>query len=429
MLFSRLCQTPPSFRYIGQLNNPFLKAVSAQTRNYGQLVSRRTNIYGSPNLICRTSLSAAKQVIQKRYALSNMAEGVSARAQKIVGWWLMGCAGMCFGAVVLGGVTRLTESGLSMVDWKLFKDMRPPRSEQEWIEEFERYKTFPEYSHILSSGRDFTLSDFKFIFFMEFTHRMWGRITGCVFLLPAPYFMYKGWITKAMRPRLALYTALLGFQGFMGWYMVKSGLEEKPGVNDVPRVSQYRLALHLSTAVALYSLFLWAGMSHLAPNQLNWQKVANISKLNKGAHTITSMIFFTLVSGAFVAGLDAGLVYNTWPKMADRWIPTDLLAYSPTWSNFFENPTTVQFDHRIVGKLTVAAVCAFWWVCRNAPLPPSVKLASNCLLAMSLTQMTLGIFTLLTQVHTHLAATHQAGAITLLSISLWLMHILKRIPK
>lgn len=396
----------------------------ALRRDFSQLLKPRFS--KNVSLPKRNAPSLNKVTVR---GTSGISEGISTRAQNIVGGWLIGCAGMCFGAIVIGGLTRLTESGLSMVDWKLFKDMKPPKSEEEWIEEFEKYKTYPEYQHILSSGREMTLADFKFIFYMEFGHRLWGRATGMVFLLPATFFLYKGWITKAMKPRLALYTALIGFQGFMGWYMVKSGLEDKPGVNDVPRVSQYRLAAHLGTAAVLYSLFLWSGMSHLLRDKFAGARVPNLRTLQKGAHGVTSLIFLTLLSGAFVAGLDAGLVYNTWPKMADRWIPSDLLAYSPTWSNFFENPTTVQFDHRILGKVTVASVTAFWFMCRAAPLPPAARKASHALLAMAFIQMTLGVSTLLTHVHTHVASTHQAGAITLLSISLWLMHILKRIPK
>ncbi|KAJ8317719.1 hypothetical protein KUTeg_005623 [Tegillarca granosa] len=160
--------------------------------------------------------------------------------------------------------TLLTESGLSMVDWKLFKDMKPPRTEQEWIEEFERYKKFPEYEY-QNSQKEMTLSDFKFIYYMEYSHRMWGRLIGVVFFLPAAYFLKKGWIAKNMKPRLAAFALLLGFQGFLGWYMVKSGLEEKPTVNDIPRVSQYRLASHLGSAFILYTLFLWSALSHLRP--------------------------------------------------------------------------------------------------------------------------------------------------------------------
>merc|ERR1711936_21102 len=158
---------------------------------------------------------------------------LSEASQKIVGAWMVGCAGMCFGAVILGGVTRLTESGLSMVDWQLIKDMKPPGSQAEWQEEFERYKQSPEYKY-MAEHKEMTLSDFKFIFYMEWGHGMWGRTTGMVFILPALFFLKKGWISKPLKPRLLLFTGLLGFQGFLGWYMVKSGLTDKPGLSLHP---------------------------------------------------------------------------------------------------------------------------------------------------------------------------------------------------
>ncbi|KAL3865180.1 hypothetical protein ACJMK2_006797 [Sinanodonta woodiana] len=349
------------------------------------------------------------------------------KAQKIIGKWLLGCAGMCFGAVVLGGITRLTESGLSMVDWRLLKDMKPPQNEQEWEEEFKRYQQFPEYKY-MSSHKEITLSDFKFIYYMEYGHRMWGRAVGLVFLLPALYFLKKGWISKAMKPRLAIYTAFIGFQGFMGWYMVKSGLQEQTQSSNIPRVSQYRLAVHLGSAFFLYALFLWGGLSHLL-TPLKVPDTKQITLLRRFCHPLMTMIFVTAFSGAFVAGLDAGLTYNSWPKMADKWIPDDLLAYTPTWTNFFENPTTVQFIHRHLAESTVLVIAGFWWMARKAPLPPRTRLAVNSLLGMAFLQATLGITTLLAHVPTHLAATHQSGSLVLLSLAVWVAHELRRLPK
>ncbi|KAK3780862.1 hypothetical protein RRG08_019813 [Elysia crispata] len=364
--------------------------------------------------------------LRKAGTVSNTV-GISAQAQKIVGTWLVGCAGMCFGAVILGGVTRLTESGLSMVDWQLVKDMKPPGSEAEWIAEFERYKQFPEYQQI-SNQKEMTLSDFKFIFYMEWGHRMWGRTTGMVFLLPALYFLRKGWVSKALKPRLAAFAALLGFQGFLGWYMVKSGLEEKPGPNDVARVSQYRLAAHLGSAFILYTLFLWQGLSHLlTPIQL--PDVKSITRLRGLAHGVMTAVFVTALSGAFVAGLDAGLTYNSYPKMADKWIPDDLWAFSPKWKNIFENPTTVQFNHRHLAESTVVLIGGFWWMSRKAPMHPRARLAVNLLLGMAFGQATLGVTTLLTYVPTPVAAVHQSGSLVLLSFAVWVAHELRRLPK
>ncbi|BFY97873.1 hypothetical protein BsWGS_00913 [Bradybaena similaris] len=352
---------------------------------------------------------------------------ISPKAQKIVGTWMIGCAGMCFGAVILGGVTRLTESGLSMVDWKLLKDMTLPSSEAAWQEEFEKYKQFPEYKY-MESKKEMTLSDFKFIFYMEWAHRMWGRATGLVFLLPAIYFLRKGWISRSMKPRLALFAGLIGLQGFLGWYMVKSGLEDKPDPSDVPRVSQYRLATHLGAAIVLYTLFLWQGFNHLLP-PIKMADASALKKLRGMAHGVKAFVFLTAVSGAFVAGLDAGLTYNSYPTMAGKWIPDDMWTISPKWKNIFENPTFVQFNHRHLAEATVVLIAGFWWMARKAPLHPRARLAVNLLLGMAFGQAALGITTLLTYVPTSIAATHQSGSLVLLSLAVWMTHELRRLPK
>ncbi|WAR21097.1 COX15-like protein [Mya arenaria] len=217
---------------------------------YAQIITsieaeRRLNLCSEHKL----SSVVVSQIIRRTgTAAGNVLPEITPHAQKIVGRWLLTCAGMCVGAVILGGITRLTESGLSMVDWKLFKDMKPPRSQQEWVEEFERYKQYPEYQF---SGKEMTLTEFKFIYYMEWGHRMWGRGVGLVYALPAIYFWKKGWLTRAMKPRVLVFGALIGFQGFLGWYMVKSGLQDQPESTDVPRVSQYRLASHLGSALLL----------------------------------------------------------------------------------------------------------------------------------------------------------------------------------
>jgi cytochrome c oxidase assembly protein subunit 15 len=217
-------------------------------------------------------------------------------------------------------------------------------------------------------------------------------------------------------------------QGVIGWLMVKSGLEEKQDPHAMPRVSQYRSAAHLGAAFMLYSLFLYQGLSHvLLPNQL--ANVIQISRLRKYAHGVMTLIFITSLSGAFVAGLDAGLVYNTWPKMADRWVPTDILTMSPKWKNFFENATTVQFNHRHLAEFTGVSILGLWWLCRKSPLPHRTRLIANAVGAMALVQVGLGIGTLLMYVPVWLATTHQAGALSLLTLSVWLTHELRRMPK
>lgn len=278
-----------------------------------------------------------------------------------------------------------------------------------------------------------TLEEFKFIFWMEYGHRMWGRTIGAFFALPAAYFWYKGYFQKGMKMRVGIFGALIGMQGLMGWYMVKSGLEDRfNGENDVPRVSQYRLAAHLSMAFILYTLFLWSALDHLLPAQKLEQITSLALRFKKLAHVSKGMVFLTALSGAFVAGLDAGLVYNSFPKMADRWIPSDILALSPTLRNFTENPTTVQFDHRILGTATLTLISGVWLLSRRCKLPPRAYKAATAFAIMGWMQVVLGISTLLTYVPVPLAASHQSGSLVLLSIGVWLTHelkLLKRLPK
>eukprot|EP00051_Salpingoeca_urceolata_P016795 m.225104 g.225104 ORF g.225104 m.225104 type:complete len:456 (-) comp18783_c1_seq1:128-1495(-) len=344
---------------------------------------------------------------------------------RAVGWWLVGCAAMSFGAVVLGGVTRLTESGLSMVQWHPVKGVKPPSTHEEWLEEFELYKQFPEYKY--SGGM--TLAEFKRIWYMEYAHRMWGRSIGVAFLLPGAYFAARGRIQPRFRVPVLVLGCLLGFQGVLGWYMVKSGLEHDPQGKHVPRVSHYRLAAHLGSALLLYSGFLWTGLTHLLPSPTSTSGAASLGRFRLASRGMVALVFFTALSGAFVAGMDAGLVYNSFPMMGDRWIPEDMWRLKPWWLNFLENDTTVQFDHRVLGVTTVSAVTALWALARPAPLHPRARMAVNALFVMAYAQVALGISTLLWFVPTPLAATHQAGSVTLLSFALWLAHELRHVPK
>ncbi|KAM5272357.1 heme A synthase COX15 isoform 3-T3 [Ctenodactylus gundi] len=340
----------------------------------------------------------------------------SKAAERVVGQWLLVCSGTVAGAVILGGVTRLTESGLSMVDWHLIKEMKPPTSQEEWEAEFSKYQQFPEFKIL---NHDMTLAEFKFIWYMEYSHRMWGRIVGLVYILPAAYFWRKRWLSSGMKVRVLALCGLVCFQGLLGWYMVKSGLEEKPDSHDIPRVSQYRLAAHLGSALVLYCASLWTSLSLLLPQH----------KLPETCQLLWLRRFAGGTAGAFVAGLDAGLVYNSFPKMGESWIPEDLFTFSPVLRNVFENPTMVQFDHRVLGIASVTAITALYFLSRRIPLPRRTKMAAVTLLALAYTQVVLGISTLLMYVPTPLAATHQSGSLALLSGALWLMNELRRIPK
>lgn len=390
--------------------------------------------------LCRTGVPVRQfkvtpfQNIQKCFTRSSVsvaqkitAEEIPEVGRKWVGRWLFGCSGMVFGAVVMGGLTRLTESGLSMTDWHLF-GKRPPFSEAEWEREFAQYREFPEYK-LKNVGM--SLGEFKFIWWMEYGHRQWGRTIGSFFLFPAAYFWHKGWFTKALKKRVVACGILIGLQGLYGWYMVKSGLEDRfKEQSDVPRVSHYRLMTHLGLAFGLYSLFLWNALGVSYPAQKIKQITSQARNFRKLAHVTKGWVFITALSGALVAGLDAGLVYNSFPKFADRWIPSDLMAFSPALRNFTENPTTVQFDHRIMGTATLCLASALWvWSRRGVKLPPRAYTAAATLGGIAWMQVGLGIATLIMFVPTSIAALHQSGSLLTLSFAIWLTHELKHVKK
>jgi cytochrome c oxidase assembly protein subunit 15 len=331
---------------------------------------------------------------------------------------------MVIGSVVLGGVTRLTESGLSMVNWHLVKGMKPPWSEEEWEEEFKNYQKYPEFKTV---HNEITLSEFKKIFYMEYAHRMWGRFIGVAFAVPAAYFWIQGKFQRQMKLRVLVYGSLILFQGLLGWYMVKSGLEEKPDSMEIARVSQYRLAAHLGSALVLYSLLFWS--AHKLLIQLEpLHETKGLIQLRYVTQWGKAIVFLTALSGAFVAGLDAGLVYNSFPKMADRWIPDDIVAQTPTWRNIFENPTTVQFNHRVLGTTTLVSILGIWLMARPVNLPRRAQLAVNCLAGMAAVQVGLGIGTLLYQVPVWIASMHQTGSVLVLTAALWLSRELTKRP-
>ncbi|KAI9236006.1 MAG: cytochrome oxidase assembly protein-domain-containing protein [Podila humilis] len=366
----------------------------------------------------------------------------------IVGWWMMTISAMTFGIVVVGGMTRLTESGLSIVEWNLIKGMKPPRSQAEWEEEFEKYKQFPEYK-ILNHGM--TIEEFKRIFYYEWSHRMLGRAIGAAFILPGLFFAARGMLSKNIARRSLIIGGLIGFQGALGWYMVKSGLDEQlmqtPGAT--PRVSQYRLAAHLGSAFLIYTGAFMTGLKVFADYSISKGSYESLrSALNnpalkrfKGAaHGIVALVFITAISGAFVAGLDAGLVYNEFPLMGGRIMPPVKELFDshflhkddhPTlglWRNMFDNQVTVQFNHRVLATTTFTAISSLFLYSRGLPLPPHVRLGVNVLMGVACCQVGLGIATLLYMVPVSLGTAHQAGSLTLLTSALYLMHSLKKIP-
>ncbi|KAL2548978.1 Cytochrome [Forsythia ovata] len=345
-------------------------------------------------------------------------------AQKAVGIWLFVSAAWVFSMVVLGGVTRLTRSGLSMTDWK-FTGSLPPLSDKEWLIEFEKYKQSPEYKRV---NKGMSLADFKFIYWMEYAHRMWGRALGIMFALPFSYFLRKGYITPRLGLRLCGLFALGAGQGLIGWWMVKSGLEEPASDYSEPRVSPYRLAAHLTSAFAIYSGLFWTALSVVMPEppaeSLAW--VRGAARVKRLALPVSILVGVTAISGAFVAGNDAGRAFNTFPKMGDTWIPDDIFSMKPLVRNFFENTSTVQLDHRILATATLFSICGLWWVTRKLDIHPAIQSLIGSTVGMAALQVTLGISTLLSYVPVSLGTAHQAGALTLFTLMILLNHTVRR---
>jgi len=336
------------------------------------------------------------------------------RAQdRTVAIWLLVCCGLVFSMVVLGGFTRLTGSGLSMVDWRPLMGWLPPLSDAEWQRVFELYQQSPEF---LKVNAHMDVNAFKGIFWLEFLHRLLGRTIGIVFLLPFIFFFVKGYIQAREWPKYLVMFILGGLQGVLGWYMVKSGLV------DNPHVSQYRLTAHLSAAFLIYAYMFWVAMSLLFPAP---GKVEHPWYRKSLAVTILTSV--TIISGGFVAGLKAGKIYNTFPMMGDYWVPPGTMALEPFWRNFFDNQTTVQLDHRLLAITTFIVIVSFWFNARKADLPTRTRPAVNALLHTALLQVILGITTLVLSVPVILGATHQAVAMLLFTVSLYILHSLRRV--
>lgn len=334
-------------------------------------------------------------------------------ARRQVAAWLMLCCAMIFAMVILGGVTRLTGSGLSMVEWDPLFGFIPPLNETAWQEVFAKYRTSPEYQKV---NVNMDLHGFKSIYWFEFGHRVLGRTIGMVFLLPFLYFLLRGMLSRPLIPRLAFAFVLGGLQGVLGWYMVKSGLVDRP------HVSQYRLAAHLGLALAIYAWLLWLLFDLLFPDRRPPGAPASTRRFAAG---LLLMSAITIASGAFVAGLKAGHAWNTFPKMGDQWLPPGGWSMQPGWRNFFDNIATVQFDHRVLAISTLVLVILFWISTQGRNLSLSAKTGIHLLPVMVMVQVALGISTLLLLVPVPLAATHQAGALVLLSIVLFVNHRLQ----
>lgn len=314
--------------------------------------------------------------------------------------WLIVVAGMIFFMIVLGALTRLTESGLSMVEWKPVTGVLPPMSDAAWQAELQKYLSSPQGRLV---NRNFTVPEFQQIFWLEFLHRLWGRLIGLVFALPLAWFWLRGQLPAPLKPRLLIMLVLGGLQGALGWAMVASGLVDRPSV------SHYRLAAHLIFAVVLYAYTVWLILELGDPS-----KRRDDPKTARKATALIGFVLVVMTFGAFMAGLRAGASHNTFPTMSGYWIPPGLFDLQPWWINIFENGTTIQFIHRWLAKLLVLGVLALLIRARR----PETYVAAG----MALVQMSLGIATILTGVDIILASMHQAGAVLLLTTLIVVRH-------
>ena len=326
--------------------------------------------------------------------------------------WLFLCCGLIFLMVVVGGVTRLTLSGLSITEWKPVVGIVLPLSAADWTTEFAKYQQIPEYRAVHFA---MSLDEFKSIYYWEYFHRLLGRLIGVAFAVPFLWFLARRRLPHRLAPPLAG-ILLLGFlQGLLGWYMVESGL------TDRTEVSQYRLVAHLAVALAIYAFILWTALGIVRGVQcraatLGWRWAAN---------SVLALVALTILAGGFVAGTRAGLTYNTFPLMDGRLTPSGYAQLQPLWLNWFENIAAVQFDHRVLAVATVIAVFLLWGAGLRAELPKSSRGALHALLAAAVLQFALGVSTLVLVVPILLAAAHQAGAVLLLTAATVFRHTLR----
>jgi cytochrome c oxidase assembly protein subunit 15 len=339
---------------------------------------------------------------------SRMDRAATGKSRRLVAFWLFTVAAMVLVMIVLGGATRLTGSGLSIMEWAPLMGALPPTSDAEWHRLFALYQKIPQYSLI---NQGFGLDGFKQIFWLEWTHRLWGRLIGIVFIVPLLWLGATARIERRLLPRLALLFVLGGLQGAVGWFMVASGF-----LPDSTAVSPYRLVIHLGLALLLYAAILWTGMSVLYPVRLR----LSVSPLVRAlAIACLALVSLTILAGGFTAGLHAGRTYNTFPLMDGRVVPDGYMALHPLVLNLTENIAAVQFDHRLLATTTLVMVTALsvivWRITGALWLPVSLGAAVVC-------QYTLGVITLLLAVPVSVAVMHQLGAVLLLTATLVSLH-------
>lgn len=333
------------------------------------------------------------------------------RSRRLVAFWLFGVAAMILVMIVLGGVTRLTGSGLSIMEWDPIMGALPPLSQAEWQHLYHLYQQIPQYT-LVNDG--FGLAGFKHIFWLEWTHRLWGRLIGFAFLGPLIWFWATGRVERRLRPFLVLLFVLGGLQGAVGWFMVASGF-----FPDSTAVAPARLVIHLALALVLYVALLWTGLTVLRPIRI---RVPRGRLMHRLAWLCCGLTAITIVAGGFVAGTHAGFDYNTFPLMDGQLVPPGYARLQPFWRNLTENLAAVQFDHRLLATLTALTVACTFAAGLIVRLPPMARSALTALGAAAAAQYLLGVATLLSVVRIELAATHQAMAVLLLTSAVVLLH-------
>ena len=336
--------------------------------------------------------------------------------RRAVGVWLLAVAALIVAMLAVGGLTRLTGSGLSITEWEPIIGAVPPLSNADWQDAFQKYQQIPQYRF---ENQGMTLEAFKGIFWWEWAHRFLGRFIGFAFFVPFVWFAFTGTIRRRDWPRMLILFLLGGLQGFVGWWMVQSGLEVRVSV------SQYRLAIHLGMAVILLGAILWTALQYLHPPLEGGSKRAALRGGVVGGYAFVGLVYIQMMLGALVAGLHAGLVYNTWPSMDGRIFPDR--PFAEGWISFFESPGLVQFNHRIGAYLVALFAYFFWSWLRRHKVGGIARRAADAVLILVLVQIVLGIFTLLWQVPVHMAATHQVVAALLFSAAVWQAYEVKHL--
>jgi len=378
-------------------------------------------------------LAPAGDSDRRRHGNANPMSGDAVHAdapRRAVAAWLFACCALVFAMVVVGGVTRLTHSGLSIVEWQPIVGTIPPLSQADWDRAFDLYRATPEFRQV---NHAMTLAEFKGIFWWEYAHRLLGRVIGAAFLVPLLVFALTRRIDRGLAMRLAGVFVIGGLQGALGWYMVKSGLV------DDPRVSQYRLTAHLGLAFLIYAAMFWIALDLVrprardtlaardgvaAPSALSDRRADAPGRLRRAASALVGLVFLMVLTGGLVAGIRAGFAYNTFPLMNGRIVPDEIMMIEPWYLNFFNNMATVQFDHRAIAWLLALAIPSFWIAARRGGIAPAARRASSLLLVMLAVQIALGVATLLLQVPLTLAALHQAGALLVFTAALNTRHAL-----